>query len=124
MVQARQVNAKVALFIWALAAFFFFYLSYNYVQVTMHDKQFVDYLQFVVQLAGTENRSAKDIKELLLVKADQLSLPVSNEQIAIKGVGQNLNVIVKYDVDIDFPLTQRQIYTKAFAHDIKFISPH
>ena len=123
MVETRQ-NAKVALLIWAVVAFLYFYLSYNYVQVTMHDKQFVDYLQFVVQLAGTENRSAKDIKELLLVKADQLSLPVSNDQIAIKGIGQSLNIIVKYDVGIDFPLTQRQIYTKAFAHDIKFISPH
>jgi hypothetical protein len=121
---ARPVNAKVALLIWAVVAFLYFYLSYDYVQVTMHDKQFVDYLQFVVQLAGTENRSAKDIKELLLVKAEQLSLPVSNDQIAIKGVGQSLNVIVKYDVGIDFPLTQRQIYTKAFAHDIKFIGPH
>ena len=120
----RQVNAKVTLLIWLIVAFPFFYLSYDYIQISMHDKQFVDYLQFVVQLAGTEGRTAKDIKELLLVKAEQLSLPVTNEQIAIKGVGPSLNIIVKYDVDIDFPLTQRQIYTKAFAHDIKFISPN
>ena len=124
MAQTRQVNAKVALLIWALVAFPFFYLSYDYVQISMHDKQFVDYVQFVVQLAGTEGRTAKDIKELLLVKAEQLSIPMKNDQIEIKGGGQSLNVVVKYDVDIDFPLIQRQIYTKAFAHDVKFISPH
>jgi hypothetical protein len=120
----RQVNAKIALLMWALVAFFFFYLSYDYVLISMHDKQFVDYSQYVVQLAGTEGRTARDIKELLLVKAEQLSLPLTNDQIEIKGGGPSLNVIVKYDVDIDFPLSQRQIYTKAFAHNIKFISPH
>ena len=124
MVELRQVNAKIALVIWALVAFFFFYLSYDYIQMSMHDKQFVDYVQFVVQLAGTEGRSAKEIRELLLVKAEQLSLPLSNEQIVIKGGGPSLNVTVKYDLDIDFPLIQRQIYTKAFAHDVKFIGPH
>jgi hypothetical protein len=124
MAQTRLVSPKVALLLWALVAFFYFYLSYDYIQMTTHDKQFVEYLQYVVQLAGTEDRSAKEIKELLLVKADQLALPVRNDQIVITGRWQSLNVVVNYNVDIDFPLIQRKIYTKVFAHDIKFIGPH
>jgi len=124
MVQTRLVNAKVALFLWALVAFFYFYLSYDYIQVTMHDKQFLEYQQYVVQLAASEERPAKEIKELLLVKAEQLKLPLRTDQIVVKGAGQSLNVVVNYDVDIEVPLIQREIYTKNFEHDVKFQGPH
>ena len=123
MARTRLVNAKVALFLWALVAFFYFYLSYEYIQVTMQDKQFVDYLQYVVQLAGAEDRPAKEVKELLLVKAEQLALPLRTDQIVIKGGGLSLNIIVHYDVDIEIPLIQHEIYTEVFDHDIKYQGP-
>jgi hypothetical protein len=123
MPQTRLVNAKVALILWALVAFLYFYLSYDYIQVTMHDKQFLEYQQYVVQLAGAEERPAKEIKELLLVKAEQLKLPLRTDQIVVKGGGQSLNVIVNYDVDVEVPWIQRQIYTKNFEHDVRFQSP-
>ena len=110
-------NAKrLALLLWVLVAFFYFYLSYDYVRVTMNDRQFADYLQYVVQIAGNEQRPAKEIRALLLVKAEELALPVTGEQITILGGGDSLNVGVNYDVDIEIPLLQRQIYTKHFEH--------
>ena len=111
------------LLLWVLVAIFYFYLSYDYVRVTMNDRQFSDYLQYVVQIAGTERRPAKEIRALILVKAQQLSLPVNGEQISILGGGDSLNVAVDYDVDIDIPLLQRQIYAKHFEHKVKYQGP-
>src|SRR5262249_35366904 len=111
---------RLVLMLWVLVAFFYFYLSYDYIQVTMSDRQFTDYLQYVVQIAGNEHRPAKEIRELVLVKAEQLSLPVDGSGITVLGGGDSLNVGVNYDVDIDTPLIQRQIYTKHFKHNIKY----
>jgi hypothetical protein len=121
MATAAGVNAKrVVLLLWVLVAFFYFYLSYDYVRVTMNDRQFEDYLQYVVQIAGNEQRPAKEIRELLLVKAEELSLPVSGNGITVMGGGDSLNVGVNYDVDIDIPVIQRQIYTKHFVHNARY----
>jgi hypothetical protein len=118
---AASANAKRSvLLLWLLVAFFYFYLSYDYIRATMNDKQFTDYLQYVVQIAGAERRPAKEIRALLLVKAEELSIPLKGEQITVMGAGDSLNVVVNYDVDIDVPLIQRQIYRKTFEHKVQY----
>ena len=106
--------------VWILVAFFYFYLSYDFIRATSNDKQFADYLQYVVQIAGSENRPAKEIRALILVKADELSLPVRGDQIAILGVGDSLNVALNYKMDIEIPLFERIIYSKQFEHKARF----
>ena len=114
---------RIVFLLWLLVAFFYFYLSYDYVLVTRNDRQFADYLHYVVQVAGNQQRPAQEIRSLLLVKAEQLSLPLKREQIAISGRGDSLNVNVAYDVDIDIPLLQREIYTKRFEHKERYRVP-
>jgi hypothetical protein len=117
----RSAHVKrIVLLLWILVAIFYFYLSYNYIRVSMSDRQFDDYLQYVVRIAGDEHRPAKEIRALILVRADELSLPVRGEQITILGGGDTLNVVVNYDVDIEIPLLQRQIYTKKFEHKVVY----
>ena len=53
----RSQSRRLVLMVWILVLFFYFYLSYDYVRVTMNDRQFADYLGYVVQLAGNEGRS-------------------------------------------------------------------
>jgi len=120
MAAATPGMKRLVLLVWILVAFFYFYLSYNYIRASMNDRQFADYLQYVVNIAGGENRPAKEIRALILVKAEELSLPVHGEQITIRGGGSSLNVSVNYDVDIEIPLLQRQIYTKKFEHVAKY----
>ena len=120
MAAATPGIKRLVLLVWILVAFFYFYLSYNYIRANMNDRQFADYLQYVVQIAGGENRPAKEIRALILVKAEELSLPIRGEQITIRGGGDSLNVSVNYDVDIEIPLLQRQIYTKKFEHLAKY----
>jgi hypothetical protein len=121
MVTSSRANAKrLALMLWILVAFFYFYLSYDYIRATSNDKELSQYLQYIVQIAGSENRPAKEIRALILVKADELSLPVRGDQITIKGGGDSLNVALNYQVNIEVPLFQRTVYSKQFEHAVKF----
>ena len=111
---------RLVFLVWLLVAIFYFYLSYNYIRASMADRQFADYLQYVVQISGNDNRPSKEIRALILVKAQELSLPVRGEQISILGGGATLNVSVDYNVDIEVPLVQSQIYSKRFEHRVKY----
>lgn len=111
---------RLVLLTWLLVGFFYFYLSHNYIKTTMNDQQFADYLKYVVQIAGAENRPSKEIRALILVRAEELGLPIRGEQITILGGGDSLNVKVNYQVDIEIPVFERTAYTKQFDHFVKF----
>ena len=122
--QPSSANAKrLTLLLWVLVAFFYFYLAYDYIRVTTNDRQFNDYLQHVVQLAGNEGRSSKEIRDLLVVKAEELALPIGREQILVRNSGGSLDISVNYDVDIEIPLLQREVYTKKFEHNVRYQGP-
>jgi len=124
MALSRSLNVKrLVLLLWVLVAFFYFYLSYDYIRITMSDREFAEYLQHVVQVSGVEQRTAKDVRDLLLIRAAQLSLPVSRDQIVVRGAGDSLDVAVNYAVDIELPLLRREIYTKRFEHNVKYQGP-
>ena len=110
----------MALAVWILVAIFYFNLSYDYIRVNSHDQKFTEYLQYVVQVAGSERRPAKEIRALLLVKAEELNLPIRGEQIDVRGSGTELHVSVGYDVDIDIPVFDRGLYRKQFQHTAQF----
>jgi hypothetical protein len=114
---------RLTLLLWVLVVSFYFYLSYNYIRVTSNDREFGDYMHYIVQLAGNDGRSPKEVRELLLAKAEQLSLPVRAEQIVVRGQRNTLNIAVNYDMDIDIPVIQRGVYKKKFEHDVKFQIP-
>ena len=110
----------LALLLWVLVAFFYFYLSYDYIRAMMTDREFGEYLQHVVDIAGNEQRPAKEVRALVLVKAEELSLPVNASQITVVGGGDNLNLALDYRVDIEIPLLQRIVYSKLFQHRVKY----
>jgi hypothetical protein len=113
-------SKRLVLLTWLLVGFFYFYLSWGYIRVTMDDQQFTEYLQYVVNVAGSEERSAKEIRALVLVKAEQLNLPLRGDQITILGGGRTLSVRVNYSVDIDIPVLQSTIYTKEINHFVQY----
>lgn len=116
----RDHAKRLVLLTWLLVGFFYFYLSWVYIRVTMDDQQFSGYLQYVVNIAGSEERPAGEIRALILVRAEQLSLPVRGDQITILGGGRTLNVRVNYHVDIEIPVLQTTVYTKEFNHYVQY----
>jgi len=113
-------SRRLVLLTWLLVGFFYFYLSWGYIRVTMDDQQFAEYLQYVVNVAGSEERPAKEIRALILVKAEQLNLPIHGEQITILGSGRTLNIRVNYNVDIDIPVLLSTVYTKQINHFVQY----
>jgi len=111
---------RLVLLFWVLVLIFYFYLSYDYIRIQMTDDKFGDALQHIVQLAGSENRTNKDIKTLVLVRADELGLPVSGDQITILGSGHALNIAVGYDIDIDIPIFSKGFYSKHYDHKVVY----
>jgi hypothetical protein len=111
---------RLVLLLWLLVTIFYFYLSYDFIRATMNDREFREYVAYLVQVAGTERRPPKEIRQLILLKADQLRLPIRDDQVSVKGIGTTLDVTVDYQVDVEVPLFERVVYTKEFHHDAKY----
>src|SRR5689334_12144781 len=119
--KAPNVRARwMVLGVWILVAIVYFNISYDYIRVTSRDQRFAEYLQYVVQVAVNEHRPTKEIRTLLLVKAEELNLPIREQQIIIGGSGHGLRVSVDYDVDIDIPVFERGVYRKLFSHTAEY----
>jgi hypothetical protein len=121
MLFGSGVNNKRVIFVcWLVVALSYFYLSYDYIRVSWNGQRFAEYVQFVVQLAGSENRPPNDVVQLLLVKAEELGFPLERRQILVTGSGPSLSVTVKYAVDVDLPVLRRGFYYKQFEHTARY----
>ena len=116
----KPQSRRLVLLVWVLVAVFYFYLSYDYIRVSNNDRIFAEYLAYVVQLAGSEGRPSKEVRELILVKADELGIPLSGETIQVLGGGPTLTVSLDYQGAIEIPFFERVVYRKKFSHDVKY----
>lgn len=119
-----KVNAKrLVLLVWVLVAGLYFYLSYDYIRIERNDEKLADYVRYVVQLAGNESHAPREIRALVLVRADELGIHLKSDQIKIKGSGHELKVSLAYEMDIDIPVLHQGFYRKHYAHDISYRQP-
>ncbi len=117
---ANPYAKRLVLLVWVLVLFFYIYLSYDYLRVEMNDNKFADALQHIAQVGGSENRTPKEIRTLVLVRADELGLPIRADQISIMGTGRSLNISVDYDIPIDIPIFRRDFYSKHYDHKVAY----
>jgi hypothetical protein len=111
---------RLVLLVWVLVIIFYVYLSYDFISAQMQDGKLAAYLDYVVQLAGNQNRPTKEVRALILVKAEELGLPIQGDQIQISGGGPTLKVSLSYGVDIEFPVFERVLYHKNFEHNVAY----
>ena len=124
MAEATSVNGKrLVLLFWVLVAAFYFYLTFDYIRVAMNNDKLGEYARYVVQLAGNESRTPREIKALLLVRADELGVPLHSDQIKVQGRGVSLKVSLKYDIDIDVPIFPSGFYAKHYEHTVSYRQP-
>ena len=123
MVKEKSGRARLVLLLWLLVAIFYFYLASDYIQIVMRDDAFEDYLEFSVQLVGSQGRPNTDLKELVMAKARELEIPLDPDRVDIQGRRQTLVLRVGYDVDVQIPLIANAGYSKEFSHEIRFSDP-
>lgn len=103
----------------SLVALSVFYVSFatQWIEISTRDKTFNEYTTRIVQVAANEYRPTKDVRALLLVKADELSMPLRYDEIDIAGMGRTLRVGVHYEDEIMFPGLNRPLYRMKFDHN-------
>jgi hypothetical protein len=116
--QPSPARRYIALCLWLLVILTFFSLAKQWIVLTSSDKEFTEYVESALRRAAIDRRSAKEIRTLLLVKAEQLSIPVADERIDITGQGQTLGTVIAYDREIEIPLLGGGLYRMEFRHSL------
>ena len=123
MEREKSGRARLVLLLWLLVTIFYFYLASDYIQIVMRDDAFEDYLEFSVQLVGSQGRANAELRELVMAKAQELEITLDPDRVDIQGRRQTLVLRVGYDVDIQIPLISNAGYSREFSHEIRFSDP-
>jgi len=116
--RASHAQLYVAMFLWMFLGFLYVFLIGECLTVSNRDKLFTEYIDHVIQVAANEQRPAKEVRALILIKAGDLFLPVQEDEIQITGKGLALRAAVHYKVDISLPIVNQPVYRMRFDHDL------
>jgi hypothetical protein len=105
---------------WLFFAGTFFSVAGQWTNFTYTDKQFADYVDSVIHRAAIEHKGPSEVRTLVMLKADELSIPVHNEHISISGQGETLATLIDYDTEIKFPMVNRVLYRMEFTHNFRY----
>lgn len=105
---------------WLFFAGTFFSVAGQWTNFTYADKQFTDYVDGLVHRAALEHKGPREVRTLVLLKADELSIPVHNERISISGQGETLATLIDYDTEIKVPMVNRVLYRMEFTHNFNY----
>ena len=115
--RASHAQRYVAMFLWMFLGFLYVFLISQWLTVSNRDRLFTEYIDHVIQVAANEQRPAKEVRTLILIKAEDLFLPVQEDEIQITGKGLALRAAVHYKVDISLPIVNQPVYRMRFDHD-------
>ena len=118
--QPSPARRHVTLCLWLVVVLMFFSLAKQWIVLTSSDKEFTEYVESVLRRAAIDHRPAKEIRALLLVKAEQLSIPVSEDRIDVRGQGQTLGTVIAYDREIKVPMLGGPLYRMEFRHNLSY----
>ena len=110
----------IVLILWILLAAFYFSLAYDYIVASNRDKEFNEYLSYIVEVCGDDRRPTKEVRTLVLSRAEELRIGLRGDQVAVSGFGQTLKISVSYMVDINMPFFGQSIYRKVFQHETAY----
>ncbi len=116
--RASHAQRYVAMFLWMSLGFLYVFMISQWLTVSNRDKLFTEYIDHVIQVAANEQRPAKEVRTLILIKAEDLFLPVQEDEIQITGKGLALRAAVHYKVDISLPIVNQPVYRMRFDHDL------
>jgi hypothetical protein len=105
------------MFLWLLLAFLFVSLVGQWITINSRAKVFAEYIDQVIQVAANQQRPAKEVRALILIKAEDLSLPVQGNEVQINGYGRTLRATVRYKADITMPIVNQPVYRISLQHD-------
>ena len=124
LLKARR--ARVVFLLWVIVAVLYFQLAGAYISASQTDQEFGDYLQRMVQLVGAQERTGRELRQLVYGKADELDIPLDPARVDISGHGEDLELSLSYSVVIDLPLISSGSFGsfyKEFEHNVHYMLP-
>jgi len=109
----------VSLSVWLLVAGVFVSLAWQWIAVNSSDKELTEYVEGLLRRSAIDRRPVKDIRTLVLQKAEQLSISVQDEEINVTGQGESLQTTIGYNADIKIPVLNRALYRMQFNHNVR-----
>ena len=119
-----HVQRYVVLFLWLFVGFFYASMITQWIRANRQNEQFGKSMQHVIQVGGLENRSTTEIRALLLVRADEFSVPIRGDEIHFRGAGPTLKAALHYEADITIPLLNHPVYRMKFDHEAAYTPPN
>jgi hypothetical protein len=119
----KYIKRYLILCMWFMAGTVYVHMVFQWISIKSTDKQFAESMHHAVQLAATENLATKELRALLLVRAEAFSIPIHGEEIMITGSGTSLRAALHYDAHISLPFLNKAVYRMSFDHDVRFRPP-
>jgi hypothetical protein len=110
------LKSYMTLGFWLVIAFVFVSLGKQWVVLTTADKQLTEYVDNLESQAALQQRAAKDVRTLVVLKAEELSIPAQDDRITVTGQGETLRTNIAYDAEIRIPVVDRVLYRMEFNH--------
>jgi len=120
----KHLKRYAILCLWLVAGVLYTHMVVQWIGIKSNDKEFLRSVQHAVQLVGTENRPTKDLRTLLLVRAESFSIPIHGDDILINGKEDTLSVSLHYDAYITLPVLNKSVYKMSFNHQVRFRLPN
>ncbi|MBI4472069.1 MAG: hypothetical protein HY646_05335 [Acidobacteria bacterium] len=112
----------VLAFVILLTVIYFLFVA-EWISLNMTDAELQDYTHYVLGLVAKGDRTHKQARDLIVSRAQKLSLPLNPAGIRFTGTGTKMQVNLKYEADLMFPLTSRAVYRVTFAHELEYRPP-
>ena len=112
-------SKRLFLAAWVLAGFIYFIVAGAWVKLSTSDKAFNQYLVYVIDIAAVQRRPAKEVRSMLMAKAESMNIPLEEDEIRITHDGAALRATVEYQADLHIPIIDRSVYRVKFTHDVR-----
>ncbi len=120
MEREKSGRGLIVLLLWLFVAVLYTYLASDYISAVMRDNEFGDYIEFAVQLAGSQGRSGDELVQLVSAKARELEIPTETISFDLQDEVDTLGLTLAYAVEIDIPLLTDIAYRREFQHAAAF----
>jgi hypothetical protein len=119
----KALRARLVFGLWLVVAVLYCSLAVRFVGVSMDDRAFSDYLQFAVQIVTDQNRTNRELKQLVLGKAREMEIPLDPARLNVEGDGSDRTLNVSYNVLIQVPFVPSAVFNREFVHQVSYKIP-
>jgi hypothetical protein len=100
----QEGAGKFGLFIFTIIIIIIAYAAIKYIPIKLNSYEMQDYMEKLARNAAYKD---DEIKRLLIAKAKELNIPLSDSQIRITSSPERCDIEVNYQVTLETPFMQK-----------------